>query len=317
MIPPAVLAAYPPAVRDCTWVPLPPGGGLNGGRVWRGERNGNPQFALKMWPASHTPERMERVHDRMRAVAELGYIPELQFTHANTTLVVHSAHCWDVSDWLNGVPSLQAQPTPAELRAAGTALAELHRRWLPPTNTVAPCSAIARRLHLFARWARTRFAFTGRSEEVAEVAGTLELVRTRMPLARHALLQVARLRGRVVGIHGDYWPENVLFQRDRLTAVLDFGNAGFDHPEVDLGRLFADVPGADRPRIAAAVEAYNAAAPFDVSAPLVELLASSGRLGSLANWHLRLTASSPDAGLLSAALPRVRRLVSLVVSERG
>ena len=47
MIPPAVLAAYPPPVRDCTWVPLPPGGGLNGGRVWRGERCGNPLFALK------------------------------------------------------------------------------------------------------------------------------------------------------------------------------------------------------------------------------------------------------------------------------
>ncbi len=314
MIPPAVLAAYPPPVRDCTWVPLPPGGGLNGGRVWRGERCGNPLFALKRWPATHTPERMKLVHDRVRAVTELDITPQLIPTQGGESVVAHGGHCWDVSGWMDGSPVLLSSPPHPQASAAGRVLAEIHRRWLPPTDTAAPCSAVARRLQLFAEWERARFQFSGQPEQVAEVEGTLELVRTRLPHARTALLKVSQIRGRVVGIHGDYWPENVLFQRDRLTAVLDFGNVGFDHPEVDLGRLFADVPGADRPLIVAAVAAYNAAAPFDLSAPLVEVLAVTGRLGSLGNWHLRLNAGSHDAGLLSAALPRIRRLVSLVLA---
>lgn len=314
MIPPAVLAAYPPAVRDCTWVPLPPGGGLNGGRVWRGERNGKRLFALKCWQTSVTSARIRAIHDRMPI--DVGFVPVLSFTPSGSSFVTHDRHSWDVTGWMDGTPELLTSPTPSRLRATGSALAELHRHWLPPTTSLAPCSAIARRLRLFAEWEAARFRFDGRADEVAEVDYTLELVRTRLPLARTELLRLAPLRGRVVGIHGDFWPENVLFQHDRLTAVLDFGNVGFDHPEVDLGRLFADVPGADRPLIAAAVEAYNSAAPFDLSTPLVEALAATGRLGSLANWHLRLNAGSPDAGLLSAALPRIRRLATLVTAER-
>jgi aminoglycoside phosphotransferase (APT) family kinase protein len=258
---------------------------------------------------------MALVHERMRAVADLDFTPRLVSTLGRRSFVVHGGHCWDVCGWMCGTPDLLNYPSQPQPVAAGRALGELHRGWLPPTNTFAPCSAVARRLQLFAEWERARFTFTGRPEEVAEIESSLELVRTRLPLARTALQRVAPIRGRMVGIHGDYWPENVLFQHERLTAVLDFGNIGFDHPEVDLGRLFADVPGADCPRIAAAVEAYNAAAPFDLSVPLVELLATTGRLGSLANWHLRLTAGAPDAGLLSGALPRVRRLVSLILAE--
>jgi aminoglycoside phosphotransferase (APT) family kinase protein len=314
MIPPAVLAAYPPEVRDCTWTLLPSGGGLSGGRVWRGDRNGEPLFAFKRWPAAFTPERMRTVHERMEEVEEFGFVARLLRTHSNTTSAVHAGSCWDVTEWQPGTSDLLTRASSAQLRAAGSALAALHRVWLPLKSEVAPCSVIARRLKLLNEWEQPRFQFNGRPEEVAEVVRTVEVVHRQLASARKELLRLSNLRGRVVGIHGDFWPENVLFQHERLTAVLDFGNVGFDHPEVDLGRLFADVPGADRPMIAAAVAAYNAAAPFDLSVPLVEVLASTGRLGSLANWHLRLNVGSPDAGLLATALPRIRRLAALAVA---
>ncbi len=315
MIPPAVLAAYPPEVRDCTWAPLPSGGGLSGGRVWRGNGRVGPKIALKRWPATFTSERMRVVHERMQAVAELDFTSRLKPTTSGQLLTRSDGHCWDVTWWMDGTPDLLNNASPAQLRAAGSALADLHRAWLPAHVVEAPCSAIARRLKLLADWEKARFRFTGRPDDVSEVGRTVEVVHGQHAAARHELHRLSSLRGRVVGIHGDFWPENILFQHDRLTAVLDFGNVGFDHPEVDLGRLFADVPGADRPLITAAVEAYHAAAPFDLSVPLVELLASTGRLCSLANWHLRLNAGSPDAGLLSAALPRVRRLVSAIRAE--
>jgi aminoglycoside phosphotransferase (APT) family kinase protein len=259
---------------------------------------------------------MKLVHERVRAAADLHFVTRLIPTNCEHSFVLHAGQCWDVTTWMDGTPDLLNSPAPPLVFSAGRALAELHRRSHTPTNAIAPCSAIARRLHLFAEWEAARFRFTGRANEVAEVENTLELVRTRLPLARSELLRFAPLRGRVAGIHGDFWPENVLFQQDRLTAVLDFGNVAADHPEVDLGRLFADVPGTDRPLIVTAVEAYNSAAPLDLSTPLVEVLATTGRLGSLANWHLRLTAGSPDAGLLSAALLRIRRLESLITVER-
>ncbi len=312
MIPPAVLAAYPPEIRDCTWTALPSGGGMSGGRVWRGDGRTGPKFALKSWPATFTPDRMRAVHERMVAVADFDFVPRLVPTLSAQSLIVHGSHCWDATRWMDGTPDLLTSGSVPQLAAAGSSLATLHRVWLPPKPDLAPCSAIARRLKLIADWELARFRFVGRPEDVSEVGRTVEVVHGHFAAARNELLRLSSLRGRMVGIHGDYWPENILFQHERLTAVLDYGNVGFDHPEVDLGRLFADVPGADRPMRTAAVEAYNAAAPFDLSLPLVEVLASTGRLCSLANWHLRLNAGSPDAGRLAAALPRIRRLAALV-----
>lgn len=165
---------------------------------------------------------------------------------------------------------------------------------------------------LLGEWDHARFRFTGQPDQVRELESTLDLVRRRFAQTAADLRRLAPLPGRSLPVHGDYWPENVLFHGDTLTGVIDFGNVAVDHPEVDLGRLFADVPGADRSLIASAAEAYNANAAFDLSVPLVELLAASGRLCSLANWHLRLKAGSPDAVLLPAALPRIRRLAALI-----
>lgn len=309
MIPPAVLSTYPAVVRSCHWVPLPPGGGLNGGRVWRGELDGEPLFALKRWPVSHTPERMHLVHDRVRAVADLDFTPRLIQTTAGSSVVAHAGCCWDLTSWMSGTCALLTRPSAVHLRAAGIALAALHSRWVRPSVQHATCGAISRRLDLIGEWERCRFRFEGRAEDVAELVRSVESVRHRLDSTRSELRRLAPLRGQVVAIHGDFWPENVLFQQNRLTAVLDYGNVGFDHPEVDLGRLFADVPGWDTAGVQVAVAGYDR---FELSVPVIESLATTGRLCSLANWHLRLNAGSPDVHLLPAALPRIRRLVALI-----
>lgn len=310
--PAAVLADSPPEVRACTWTMLPSGGGFSGGRVWRGDKNGTPRFALKRWQRGVTAERLRQIHRSMNAVSDFEFTPKVV-----GKVLTHENQNWDLTTWRPGTPDLLQGAASFHLQTAGRTLAHLHRVWLPERVDVGPCFAFARRARILARWESTRFRFVGTPAEVTEMASSLEVVRTRYAVVRKQIVSMSQTPGRKVGVHGDFWPENILFQHDRLTAVLDFSNVGFDHPEVDLGRLFADVPAVDRPMISAAVEAYNAAAPFDLSVALVEELATTGRLCSLANWHLRLNAESPDAGLLTAALPRVRRLVSLVRSAEG
>jgi aminoglycoside phosphotransferase (APT) family kinase protein len=313
-IPPAVLAAYPDAVRRCRWVPLPPGGGLNGSSVWRGDGPHWPLFALKHWSKDITPARLRVAHERMRIVTDsLPFVPRLVSTTAGQSVYVHEGCCWDVSGWRDGEPELLTPPGDAlsfvspvypQLEAAGTALAALHRAWLPPVPASAPCSAVARRFAILADWNATRFSLT--DGEFIAAAG---VVQSRVAGSMNSLGRLASLRGRVIPIHGDYWPENVLFRHARLTAVLDFGNTTEDFAEVDLARLLADVPATNRTLTDAAVNAYNANGPFHLSVPLIETLIDTGRVCSLARWLLRINAGEVSA---ADALRRVRRLAALV-----
>src|SRR4051812_10497126 len=125
MIPPAVLAAYPPEVRECTWTLLPSGGGMSGGRVWRGDGRVGAKFALKRWQASVTPERLRVVHERMQQVEEVGFVAKLLRTHSNITFAVHAGCCWDVTEWQPGMPDLLHRASLPQLIAAGSALATL------------------------------------------------------------------------------------------------------------------------------------------------------------------------------------------------
>ncbi len=57
----------------------------------------------------------------------------------------------------------------------------------------------------------------------------------------------ARLReigipsGPLTFVHGDLWPGNLLFQSDRLTGIVDWGDAGVGHPGLEVGYLAADL----------------------------------------------------------------------------
>jgi aminoglycoside phosphotransferase (APT) family kinase protein len=57
----------------------------------------------------------------------------------------------------------------------------------------------------------------------------------------------ARLRewgipqGPVSFVHGDLWPGNLLFQADRLTGIVDWGDAGVGDPAFEVGYMAADL----------------------------------------------------------------------------
>lgn len=310
MIPPAVLAAYPPAVRDCHWVPLPPGGGLNGGRVWRGEFGSEPLFALKRWPISHVSVRLQAVHERMRQVVGLDFVPKLVNTLAGPSFVEHDSRRWDVTTWMPGTNCF-SDSSEFDTLSALRAIGQLHHCWWPVDPKQAQCVAVRRQLMLLSDWRKTRLELVGPYREVRELTAASEVVGRRVTGTLQRLLDNTFVKSHYVPTHGDYWPENVHFVGHRVSAVLDFGNTSYDSPEADVARFLADLPPISTVALHSAAEVYESANPgIALSVPLLRVLIDSGRVCSLARWLMRLNAADPPP--LSAALPRVRLLVALI-----
>src|SRR5262249_469245 len=87
-------------------------------------------------------------------------------------------------------------------------------------------------------------------------------------------------------VHGDYWPGNLLWQRQRLTGVVDWEDARLGDPAEDLGTCRAHLlmlfcpGGAD-----GFLPAYEAAAGQHVRyVPFWDLVTCTLRLTVLARW---------------------------------
>ena len=102
----------------------------------------------------------------------------------------------------------------------------------------------------------------------------------------HAWPAIAAASTRTRLVHGDYWPGNLLWQRQRLTGVVDWEAARLGDPAEDVGTCRADLvmlfgsSGAD-----GFVPAYEAAAGRQVPhVPFWDLVTCTLRLSQLARW---------------------------------
>jgi aminoglycoside phosphotransferase (APT) family kinase protein len=122
---------------------------------------------------------------------------------------------------LPGTSRSSGEPSTARLRALGEAVATVH---------TAPVSASP---HLPARrrpvepvdWDALR-----RVEPPRPLLVEAEEVLRRTPLPEHV----------PVFVHGDFWHGNTLWDRDRLTGIVDWECAGIGHPGIDLGMQRCD-----------------------------------------------------------------------------
>jgi Ser/Thr protein kinase RdoA (MazF antagonist) len=291
--PPAfVLSQYPNEFARCDWARVNDGG-FSGAIIWKGERLDQPCFALKQWPTTISAGQLQRIHSRMTAARTTGcaFVPTIIPQLSEETFITNAAGCWEMTTWMPGQACVETTPNTNRLSAACEGVVALHRSWAIEAIEPGHCPAISRRLRLFAEWDRLRpFNFTSYpAESRTLLEESVRAVESRLMNCRAKLAAWHRVAVPLVTCHCDLWRGNMLFLGDRISGVIDFGAMKIDSPATELGRMLGDWVGLAPDAIADGVSRYQAAnPPFPVSADLVQVMAETGAVGSLANWHLRL-----------------------------
>ena len=95
-------------------------------------------------------------------------------------------------------------------------------------------------------------------------------------------------RGRVGPVQPclcDIWHDHVLFTRDEVTGLVDYGSVKHDHVAVDVARLLGSLIGDDDNRWRAGLAAYREVKPLTTSEEdLSRLLDRTGTLLGMVNW---------------------------------
>jgi aminoglycoside phosphotransferase (APT) family kinase protein len=158
---------------------------------------------------------------------------------------------WSVYRWLQGENATVEHI--ADLRQAATDLAQfiaaLHR--IDPTGGPPPgVHNFGRGVPLAARDAATRTA-------IASLKGMIDT--DAVTAAWEAALKSAAWDRPPVWIHGDLMPGNLLVERGRLSAVIDFGGLGVGDPACDLMVAWTLFSGESREAFRAALSVDDAA----------------------------------------------------------
>ncbi len=204
-------------------------------------------------------------------------------------------HLWELAPWLPGVADFHRAGTPHRVRAAISALAELHQQLAsvsPRSNHGGP-PGIASRLRTMEQ------LFEGRAERIAMTlkrkppAGEMgnlaadvmaAFQRFAEPIRRQLAAAQAVAVPRQVCLR-DVWHAHVLFEGDRVTGIVDYGAMDIDSVSADLGRLLGSTAGDDADLRNAAIAAYRAVRPLSaVEESLIEVYDASGTLMGAMNW---------------------------------
>jgi homoserine kinase type II len=320
---PEVLARYPwfPAPSRCR--SLGNHGGFSGARLWLVERPGE-RLCLRAWPpGAPTAERLIWIHRLMHTAREGGltFVPEIYLSRNRSSIVETAGRLWEVARWMPGQADFRIHPSHQRLIAVGGALARLHTTWSRTLN-IGPCPAVQRRLAAARDWAGLiaagwQLPERGRDGDPA------------YPWAARAWKilpgQIARLHDRLGDLADrlfplqpclcDIWHDNVLFNGDRLTGVIDYGSVKIDHVAVDLARLLGSLTEDDGGLRKIGLEAYVSVRPLSTEeSQLIELLDVTGTVLGIANWIQRLYRDrivyrdrSAVARRLAALVDRVER----------
>jgi Ser/Thr protein kinase RdoA (MazF antagonist) len=322
-----VLRRYTPLGPVTALIPQGSGGGFSGARIWRVETIAN-CYCLKLWPAGPTtPSRLGAIHDLMNqaVAAGLTFVPCVVRTVDGLTWVPHAGRLWDLCSWMPGQADFCDRPSPLRLASAGTALAQLHAAWARVSCRPGPLPAVERRRTRLGEWNNLlcsgwRPVFSsGAADPVRpwaeqawrllhdcpeRVASLLEPW-TNVALPLHACLC-------------DIWHDNVLFERDRVTGLIDYGSVKTDHVAVDLARLLGSLAGEESELRAAGLEAYRRIRPLSLQEEaLVAVLDETGLILAAMNWLVWLYHEQRTFENRAAVARRLAGLVNRLATRFG
>jgi Ser/Thr protein kinase RdoA (MazF antagonist) len=274
-----VLTRYPAALFAGAPAALGGHGGFSGARLWR-LAGAAGTLCLRAWPPGQTADRLAFIH-RLTAranAAGLAFVPRSFPTRDRAGWVEHAGRLWELQEWTPGTADYHRRPTPARLEAACDALGRLHLCWQAAgENAVGVCPAVLRRLRAFAEW-RGLLRDGWRPPAGPALSHWMDAV--------PGLLR--RWADREWQVHpcvGDPWHDNLLFDGDRLTGLVDYGAAKIDHPAADLARLLGSLVEDDAVGWAVGLRAYRRVRPFSAEEEaMARALDMTGTATAAALW---------------------------------
>jgi hypothetical protein len=279
------------------------------------------QFGLKAHSTTRlSSQQLVAIHAwlSMARNAGLQFVPDVYRTRTWNTFVERDDCLWELLEWLPGHPDDAHAPDEANVLEAMRALAELHAVWgQRATPRPQPIPAIARRAAALQQW--TLLLESGWRPRITHddlVAPWAELAWQHLPKhVHHATAELARWANTEAPLHPclcDIWYDHVLFINGRVSGLIDYSAAKFDHPAVDLARLLGSL--APEPtRLWRALTAYSTIR--DLPHPdLVAVLERTGTIVAVTQWLTWLYHEQrhyPDRAALAARLQTlVARLTS-------
>ena len=250
-------------------------GGFSGSRLWRIKRQAGP-LCLRRWPAEHPlAERLDFIHEVLVHLGNSGIacIPVPLINRQGNTFVKHDGYLWELVPWLPGKADFRDNPSRVRLAAAMWMLARIHvaaggMGRVKAFSTEASPTLLSRREQLAA------LLRGGLDELVAAVERhndpslasrgrrLLAHFRTLAPRTATNLEAAANLRVPLFPVIRDLWHDHVLFTRDEVTGIVDFGALRIDSAACDLARLLGSLVGDDTAAWSFALDAYAAVRPL-------------------------------------------------------
>jgi homoserine kinase type II len=246
--------------------------------------------------------------------AGLPFVPELEGTADNFTLVDHAGRLWDLCRWMPGKADFHDQPTIPRIEAACTALALLHRAWAGLSAPAGPCPAVLRRLHAHREWldwtAGIDVLPSGPEDLRPLAQEAWQVLKSRMPHLPASLVFWTNRSFPLQPCLCDVWHDHVLFDGDRVSGIIDYGGAKIDHVAVDLARLLGSMAVNSAQLRNAGLDAYRRlrALSYDEE-QLITILDETGRLIGLATWLKWLYRDSGRFEDISRVELRMRELL--------
>lgn len=227
--------------------------GFSGAVAWRLESGGG-RWVLRRWPETGPDlPRLEEIRSFLATARENGcrlvVVPERASGGAAAWRGPDGAW-WQLTAWLPGESQPSPQISPQQFRSAVAGVAGLLNAW----RTGGPES----------RWAQSQPGlsdalrrFAGRLQDIRRLAGALrppDPLRMPRDFVRLALATAEQLEGRSERLYRlgeslaarsyqlqpvltDLWRENVLFDGERISGIIDYGSLAIDTPLVTWARL--------------------------------------------------------------------------------
>jgi Ser/Thr protein kinase RdoA (MazF antagonist) len=303
-----ILNQYPADCQPTSIEPLGAAGGMSGAVFWRiyAPRG---ELALRRWPTEHpTPERLRFIHAVVQHAKARGiaFVPVPIGARDGQSFVEQAGHLWELAPWMPGAPNYERSPSGPRLRAAMTALAQIHvavadassasdfRLFARPAKWDVPerWNSAARRLARLRDLQAGEMATLERAVNDAHWPGLATLSRKFISLlpqaVPHVIIGLESLAGAALPLQcclRDIWHDHVLFTGDKVTGIIDFGAVDSDTPATDVARLLGSLVGDDSAGWQAGLDAYAATRPLsEDEIRAVTALDASGTILAGCNW---------------------------------